>query len=61
MMAGKVPIKRDPSRRAWTYGFRLRATTLGGVVLDLSGSYDGIGSTGYDAIIAKVLVRLLMN
>ena len=39
----------------------VRATTVGGVGVDLSGSYDGVGSRGYDAVTGKVLLRVALN
>ena len=39
----------------------LRASTPGGIGLDLSGSYDGIGSKGYDAVAGKATVRVPLN
>ena len=39
----------------------LRASTSGGIGLDLSGSYDGIGSKGYDAVTGKATVRVPLN
>ena len=39
----------------------LRASTLGGIGLDLSGSYDGIGAKGYDAVTGKAALRLPLN
>jgi outer membrane autotransporter protein len=39
----------------------VRATAVGGVGVDLSGSYDGVGSRGYDAVTGKVLLRVPLN
>jgi hypothetical protein len=39
----------------------LRAATTGGIVLDLSGSYDGIGSAGHNAVTGKAAVRVPLN
>jgi hypothetical protein len=39
----------------------MRATTVGGVGVDPSGSYDGVGSRGYDAVTGKVLLRVPLN
>jgi hypothetical protein len=39
----------------------VRTTTFGGVSVDLSGSYNGIGSKGYDAVTGKILIRVPMN
>lgn len=32
-----------------------------GVALDLSGSYDGIGLTGYDAVTGRAILRVPFN
>ena len=39
----------------------LRASTSGGIGLDLSGSYDGIGAKDYDAFTGKATVRVPLN
>jgi hypothetical protein len=39
----------------------MRTTTVGGVGVDLSGSYDGLGSRGYDAVTGKVRLRVPLN
>jgi outer membrane autotransporter protein len=39
----------------------LRASAPGGIGLDLSGSYDGIGSGGYNALTGKAMVRVPLN
>jgi hypothetical protein len=39
----------------------LQATTAGGIMLDMSGSYDGIGSKGYSATTGKATVRVPLN
>ncbi len=39
----------------------LRASTPAGIGLDLSGSYDGIGSRGYDAVTGKATIRVPFN
>ena len=39
----------------------LRATVNGGIGLDVSGSYDGIGSDGYSAITGDAKVRVPLN
>lgn len=39
----------------------LRATTLSGILLGLSGSYDGIGAKDYDAFTGRVTVRVPLN
>lgn len=41
--------------------FGLTATTSGGLGLDVSGSYDGIGAAGYSAVTGKATVRLPLN
>jgi outer membrane autotransporter protein len=39
----------------------LRATSAGGVGLDLSSAYDGIGTNGYSNVTARATVRLKLN
>ena len=39
----------------------MRATASSGLSLDVSGSYDGIGAKGFDAIIGKATVRVPLN
>ena len=39
----------------------LRATTVGGIGVDLSGSYDGIGSSGVQTVTGKAVVRVPLN
>jgi hypothetical protein len=39
----------------------VRATRPDGVGIDVSGSYDGVGSRGYDAVTGKVLLRMPLN
>ncbi len=39
----------------------LRATTVGGISVDLSGSYDGIGSSGVQTVTGKAVVRVPLN
>ena len=39
----------------------LRATVNGGIGLDVSGSYDGIGSDGYSAITGDAKIRVPLN
>ncbi len=39
----------------------VRATQSGGIGLDLSGSYDGIGAGGYNAVTGKATVRIPLN
>jgi hypothetical protein len=42
-----------------TVGFT--PTTSSGIWVDLSGSYDGIGMSGYDAVTGKATVRMPLN
>jgi hypothetical protein len=35
--------------------------TSGGISLDVSGSYDGIGAAGYSAATGKATLRLPLN
>jgi hypothetical protein len=61
---GLGPINGEPAGLPGVRGrvdLGVRATTVGGLAIDFSGSYDGIGSSGYDAITGKVLVRVPMN
>ena len=39
----------------------VRATTDGGIGLDVSGTYDGIGASGYSATSGKATVRIPLN
>ena len=39
----------------------VRATTEGGIGLDVSGSYDGIGASGYSATSGKATLRIPLN
>ncbi len=39
----------------------LRAVTSGGIGLDVSGSYDGIGANGYNAVTGKATLRVPLN
>ena len=36
-------------------------TTSGGIGLDVSGSYDGIGADGYSAMTGRATVRVPLN
>jgi outer membrane autotransporter protein len=58
------PINSEPAGPPGVRGrvdFGVRATMVRGLSIDFSGSYDGIGSPGYDAITGKVLVHVPMN
>ncbi len=52
-------VGRDDVRTRAEIG--VRATTRGGLTLDLSGAYDGIGSDGFEATSARVTLRMPMN
>ena len=39
----------------------LKASAPGGLGIDLSGSYDGVGSNGYNAITGKATMQLPLN
>ena len=39
----------------------IRATSAGGIGLDLSGSYDGIGANGYSTVTGRAVVRVPLN
>jgi hypothetical protein len=61
---GLGPINGEPAGPPGIRGrvdFGVRATTMRGVALDFSGSYDGIGSRGYEALGGKVLLRMPLN
>jgi hypothetical protein len=39
----------------------VRAMTTGGIGLDVSGSYDGIGASDYSAVTGKATLRVPLN
>jgi outer membrane autotransporter protein len=62
--SGFTQINGDPAGPVGVRGraeIGLRASTSGGIGLDLSGSYDGIGAKDYDAFTGKATVRVPLN
>jgi outer membrane autotransporter protein len=61
---GFTQINGDPAGPVGVRGraeIGLRASTSGGIGLDLSGSYDGIGAKDYDAFTGRATVRVPLN
>ena len=62
--AGSGPVGNDNPGPAGVRGraeVGMRAVTSGGIGLDVSGSYDGIGSNGYSAMTGRAMVRVPLN
>ena len=62
--AGYSTITPDPASSAGTRGkadFGLHVVSSSGMVLDATGSYDGIGSKGYEAITGGAKVSVPLN
>jgi outer membrane autotransporter protein len=63
-VAGQGPLNGENAGPQGVRGraeLGLRATSVGGVGLDLSGAYDGIGSNGFSAITGRAAVRVPLN
>ena len=54
-----VRIVADDWRGRTELGLKMQSAS--GIALDISGGYDGIGSSSYHAVIGRAMVRVPLN